>query len=246
MILRPVSPASPIGPPVTKRPVGLTCMTGSWWRSSVGIVDRMTASTISLRSRSARTSGSCWADTTTVLTRFGTPRSYSIVTWVLPSGRRNGSWPDLRASARRRAMRCASAMGSGMSSGVSRQANPNIIPWSPAPSSWAAASSRTSSAALTPIAMSGDWPFTETSVPDDLLEVDVRLRRDLTEHHHEAGRRGRLARDARVRVVTDDRVEDGVTDLVAHLVRVAFGDRFGREQVVRGVEDAHAGLRGDA
>ena len=56
----------------------------------------MTASTISLRSRSARTSGSCWADTTTVRTRFGTPRSYSTVTWVLPSGRRYGSWPDLR------------------------------------------------------------------------------------------------------------------------------------------------------
>ena len=29
MILRPVRPASPIGPPVTNRPVGLTCMTGS-------------------------------------------------------------------------------------------------------------------------------------------------------------------------------------------------------------------------
>ena len=34
MILRPVRPASPIGPPVTKRPVGLTCMTGSVSRSS--------------------------------------------------------------------------------------------------------------------------------------------------------------------------------------------------------------------
>ena len=34
-------------------------------------------------------------------------------------------------------MRWASAIGSGISSGVSRQANPNIIPWSPAPSSWA-------------------------------------------------------------------------------------------------------------
>ena len=33
-----------------------------------------------------RTSGSCWAETTTVRTRFGTPCSYSTVTWVLPSG----------------------------------------------------------------------------------------------------------------------------------------------------------------
>ena len=33
------------------------------------------------------------------------------------------------------AMRCASQIGNGMRSGVSSQANPNIIPWSPAP--WA-------------------------------------------------------------------------------------------------------------
>ncbi len=52
MILRPVSPASPIGPPVTNRPVGLTCMTGSVSRSSRGMVGRMTDSTISARSRS--------------------------------------------------------------------------------------------------------------------------------------------------------------------------------------------------
>ena len=63
-------------------------------------------------------------------------------------------------------MRCASAIGSGMSSGVSRQAYPNIIPWSPAPSSCAgAASDRTSSAASTPIAMSDDCSLTDTSVP---------------------------------------------------------------------------------
>ena len=37
----------------------------------------------------------------------------------------------------------------------------------------------------------------------------------------------------------DDRVEDRVADLVAHLVGVAFGDRLGREQIVRGVDDAH-------
>ena len=63
-------------------------------------------------------------------------------------------------------MRCARAIGSGISSGVSRQAKPNIIPWSPAPSSNAdAASSRTSSAASTPWAMSGDCSLTEISVP---------------------------------------------------------------------------------
>ena len=57
-------------------------------------------------------------------------------------------------------MRCASAIGSGISSGVSRQANPNIIPWSPRQ---LAASSRL--APSTPWAMSGDCSLTLTSVP---------------------------------------------------------------------------------
>ena len=57
-------------------------------------------------------------------------------------------------------------MGSGISSGVSRHANPNIIPWSPAPSSYCASvSARTSNALSTPIAMSADCSLTDTSVP---------------------------------------------------------------------------------
>ena len=36
----------------------------------------------------------------------------------------------------------------GINSGVSSQAYPNIMPWSPAPP------------VSTPMAMSGDWPFT--------------------------------------------------------------------------------------
>ena len=47
-------------------------------------------------------------------------------------------------------------------------------------------------------------------VADDLLEVDVGLRRDLAEDDDEAGRGRGLARDPRVRIVADDRVEDGV------------------------------------
>ena len=73
------------------------------------------------------------------------------------------------------------------------------------------------------------------------LEVDVGVGRDLAEDEHEAGRRGGLAGDPGVRVLADDRVQDGVADLVAHLVRVALGDGLGREQVLRGVDDAHGG-----
>ena len=40
-------------------------------------------------------------------------------------------------------------------------------------------------------------------------------------------------------ILADDRVQDGVGDLVAHLVGMALGDRLGGEQVVRGVDDAH-------
>jgi len=40
----------------------------------------------------------------------------------------------LRTSDKRRANRCASMIGIGMSWRVSRQAYPNISPWSPAPS----------------------------------------------------------------------------------------------------------------
>ena len=51
MILRPVRPASPIGPPVTNRPVGLTCITGSAGRSASGITGRITVSMMSSRIR---------------------------------------------------------------------------------------------------------------------------------------------------------------------------------------------------
>ena len=64
----------------------------------------------------------------------------------------------------------------------------------------------------------------------DRTDVDVRVGRDLTRHHHEAGRDQRLARDTAVRVVGEDRVEDGVRDLVGDLVRMPLGDRLGRER----------------
>jgi hypothetical protein len=67
-------------------------------------------------------SGACWLDTTTVSSRTGVSPSYSIVTWVLPSGRRYGTVPERRTSDSRRASRCAIVIGSGISSVVSRHA----------------------------------------------------------------------------------------------------------------------------
>ncbi len=90
---------------------------------------------------------------TTVWTRTGRSPSYSTVTWLLPSGRSQGRSPDLRALASRLVSRCARAIGSGISSGVSRQAKPNISPWSPAPP------------VSTPWAMSGDCGSIADSTP---------------------------------------------------------------------------------
>jgi hypothetical protein len=81
--------------------------------------------------------------------------------------------------------------------------------------------------------------------PDDLLEVDVCRGRDLAEDEHEPRGGRRLARDPGVRILADDRVEDRVADLVAHLVRVAFGDRLGREEgPLGGVPVRHGDLEG--
>ncbi len=68
-------------------------------------------------------------------------------------------------------------------------------------------------------------------------DVDVGGRRDLTGHHHEAGGQQRLAGDPAGRVALEHGVEDGVGDLVRHLVGVALGDRF------RGESGPHVVLR---
>ena len=40
----------------------------------------------------------CWVETTTVSSRTALSPTYSMVTWVLPSGRRYGTAPDLRTA----------------------------------------------------------------------------------------------------------------------------------------------------
>ena len=65
---------------------------------------------------------------------------------------------------------------------------------------------------------------------DDRANVDVGLGRDLAGDDDEAGGDQRLAGDAAVGVVGEDRVEDGVRDLIGDLVRMALGDRLRREE----------------
>ena len=65
-----------------------------------------------------------------------------------------------------------------------------------------------------------------------VLDVDVRVGRDLARHHDQAGVHERLARHAAVGVVTQDGIEHAVGDLVGDLVRVAFRDGLRGEQVL--------------
>ena len=108
-----------------------------------------TCSIIASRSRSLDTSGECWVEMTTLRTATGLPSSYWTVTCDFESGRRKSNMPSLRTWVRCFTRWCASEIGSGISSGVSSQAKPNMSPWSPAP--WSSSLARS-----TPIAMSGD------------------------------------------------------------------------------------------
>ena len=64
----------------------------------------------------------------------------------------------------------------------------------------------------------------------DRADVDVRVRRDLSRDDDEPGRDERLAGDATMRIVGEDRVENGVRDLIGDLVGVTLGHRLRRER----------------
>ena len=73
----------------------------------------------------------------------------------------------------------------------------------------------------------------EHPVAGDASDVDVRLRGDLAADQHHAGRHERLRRNAALGVLGEQRVEDAVADLVGNLVRVALSDGLGREQAAQ-------------
>src|ERR1044071_5774084 len=71
MILRPVSPQSPSGPPITNLPVGLTCHTVCLVIQPAGIALRTNGSTIACTSCDDRRSSTCWVDTTICVPSIG-------------------------------------------------------------------------------------------------------------------------------------------------------------------------------
>src|SRR5262249_12946356 len=76
-------------------------------------------------------------------------------------------------------------------------------------------------------------------LPDDHRHFDDRGGGDLASNHHDAGLGQGLARHARLGVLGEDGVEDRVRNLVAKLVGMSLGDRFGSELIT-----AHSGSYG--
>src|SRR3954451_3984704 len=104
MILRPVRPQSPSGPPTTKLPVGLTRKSED--RSGIqpfGSADSTAVEIISLIRPGVyflllRLFSLCCVETTTLVQPTGWPLTYFTVTWLLASGCRSASEPARRLS----------------------------------------------------------------------------------------------------------------------------------------------------
>src|SRR5258705_10850383 len=104
MILRPVRPQSPSGPPTTKLPVGLTRKSdGFFGIQSFGSADSTAVEIISLIRPGVyflllRLFSLCCVDTTTLVQPTGLLFMYCTVTWLLASGCRSTALPLRRLS----------------------------------------------------------------------------------------------------------------------------------------------------
>src|SRR5256885_15511621 len=97
MILRPVRPQSPSGPPTTKLPVGLTRKSDAFCGiHPFGSADSTAFEIISLMRPGEyflplRLFSLCWVETTTLVQPTALPLLYFTVTWLLASGCRSNS-----------------------------------------------------------------------------------------------------------------------------------------------------------
>src|ERR1700755_2067538 len=120
MILRPVRPQSPSGPPTTKLPVGLTRKSDDFCGiQPLGSADSTAVEIMSLIRPGEyflllRLFSLCWVDTTTLVQPTGFAATYITVTCLLASGCRSASWPLRRFSDRTLRIRCAKKIGAGM------------------------------------------------------------------------------------------------------------------------------------
>src|SRR6516164_3978185 len=97
MILRPVRPQSPSGPPTTKLPVGLTRKSEVFFGiQPSGNAEATVSAIISLTMLGVyflplRLRALCCVDTTTLVQPTGLPSTYCTVTWLFESGWRSNS-----------------------------------------------------------------------------------------------------------------------------------------------------------
>src|SRR3990172_4002819 len=77
--------------------------------------------------------------------------------------------------------------------------------------------------------------FRISDIPDDLagdiLYFNVSFGRDFTADESKAGGHERFACNARVRVLCQERIEDGVGNLIGNLVRMSLRDGLRSEQI---------------
>src|SRR4026208_1222967 len=98
MILRPVSPQSPSGPPPTQLPAALTRHPDGLLGTHPPGHAEATASPIRSFTIAGeyflplRVSALCWVDITTLVQPIGLPATYCTVTWPLASGCRSNRW----------------------------------------------------------------------------------------------------------------------------------------------------------
>ena len=213
---------------------------------------RMSGASMLSRSMSA----ACWLETTTVSSRTALSPSYSMVTWVLPSGPQVGhragladlgraggpaGAPARSAAASARGCRCRRSRTSGpgrrrparsISSSDSLDAGSRRRCRRPARCRATARRSRRSPRRRR---RRSPWPTSRSRSPGSVSRTSVGMSTyaaggDLARDVHLAGGDHRLDRDPAARVLRQQRVEDGVADRVAHLVRVALGHRLAGEQ----------------
>src|ERR1700728_4112770 len=104
MILRPVRPQSPSGPPTTKLPVGLTRKSDVFdGIQPFGSADSTAVEIMSLIRPGEyflflRLFSLCWVETTTLVQPTGLSLTYFTVTWLLASGCKSNNWPLRRFS----------------------------------------------------------------------------------------------------------------------------------------------------
>merc|ERR1719238_1184066 len=95
--------------------------------------------------------------------------TYLMVSWVLPSGRSHQQVPSLRTSVKTLPSLVAIRWVRGMHDSVSSEAYPNMMPWSPAPTS------RSDLPTCTPPAMSGDCLLMRTRTSHESHERPLDL-----------------------------------------------------------------------